>query len=146
MARPWGRKDKVEMLARIPLFSACSQRELGLVAGLTGTEHLVAGTVLTLEGRAGGIAYVLLSGKAEVIHKDRRVASLGYGDVVGELSLIDGKPRSATVRAITDVDVLEIDGRSLGKLMDKAPSVQRKMLKALAERLRDADAKASASI
>ena len=71
------------------------------------------------------------------------LAMLGPGDVVGELSLIDGGPRSATVRARTDLAVLEIDRRDLTRLLKKAPSVMRKLLEALAGRLRDTDAMAS---
>ena len=69
----------------------------------------------------------------------RRLATLGPGAVVGELSLIDGEPRSATVSARTDLDVLEIDRRDLDKLLRKMPTVRRKLLESLATRLRATD-------
>lgn len=136
---PWGRARKMELLAAMPLFSACSQRELGQVATLTVPGELPAGAVLTRQGQKGGLAYVIAEGRAEVQRGGRRLATLGPGDVVGELSLIDGEPRSATVRAVTALEVLEISGEDLNRLLRKAPGVRRKLLEALAERLRSAD-------
>jgi CRP/FNR family cyclic AMP-dependent transcriptional regulator len=135
----WNKAQKAELLAQIPLFSACTKRQLAAVSAFTVPERLAAGTVLTREGAAGGIAYILASGQAEVVRGKRRLAVLGPGDVVGELSLIDGQPRSATVRALTDLEVLEIDARDLRRLLRQAPAVTHKLLEALAERLRHTD-------
>jgi len=135
----WSRARKVELLGQMPLFQACSKRQLGQVAALTVPAELPAGTVLTRQGASGGLAYVIAWGRAEVLRSGRRLATLGPGDVVGELSLIDGEPRSATVKALSDLQVLEIDGRDLRRLMRKAPSVVRKLMESLAERLREVD-------
>lgn len=135
----WGRAQKTELLARMPLFSTCNQRELGQVATLTVPAEVQAGAVLTRQGQTGGLAYVIASGTAEVVRGGKRLARLGPGDVVGELSLLDGEPRSATVKALTDLEVLEISADDLRRLLRKAPSVTRKLLEALAERLRQAD-------
>ena len=113
------------------------------MAALTVAAELKNGAVLTRQGATGGLAYVIAKGRAEVSRNGKMLAMLGPGDVVGELSLIDGGPRSATVRARTDLAVLEIDGRDLNRLLKKAPSVVRKLLEALAGRLRDTDAMAS---
>ena len=134
------RARKLELLGHLPLFAACSKKELGLVADLTTVSQLPAGTVLTREGAAGGLAFVIASGRAEVSRDGRLLATLAQGDVVGELSLIDGQPRSATVKALTDLEVLEIDGADLARLFKKAPTVLRKLLEALAGRLREIDA------
>jgi len=136
----WGHGRKVELLEGISLFSACTKRELGQVASLMVPAELPAGTVLTRQGAAGGLAFVIASGQAEVTRSGKRLAVLGPGDVVGELSLIDGEPRSATVTALTDLEVLEIDGRDLDKLLRKVPSVMRKLLESMAGRLREVDA------
>jgi CRP/FNR family transcriptional regulator, cyclic AMP receptor protein len=136
----WGKARKSELLAQMPLFSTCSRRELAQVTALTVPDTLAAGTVLTRQGATGGIAYILASGQAEVLRAGRRLALLGPGDVVGELSLIDGEPRSATVTAVTDLEVLQIDARDLTRLLRRAPAVNRKLLEALAQRLRQADA------
>jgi CRP-like cAMP-binding protein len=135
----WNRSRKIELLSQMPLFAACSNRQLGQVAALTVPAELHAGMVLTREGASGGIAYVIASGKAEVTRAGKRLATLGPGHVVGELSLIDGQPRSATVRALTDLEVLEVDQRDLDRLMKKAPSVVRKLMESLAGRLREVD-------
>jgi len=142
----WGKKRKAELLRQMPIFATCSQRELEQVLALTVPTELDAGTILTRQGAAGGIAYILASGQAEVVRDGRRLAVLGPGDVVGELSLIDGKPRSATVAALSDLEVLQIDARDLTRLLQKAPSVTRALLVALAGRLRDADALPAAGL
>jgi CRP-like cAMP-binding protein len=140
MMAKWGHGRKMELLEQIPLFSACTKREMAQVAALTSPSELAAGTILTRQGAAGGLAFVIGSGRAEVTRDAKRLATLGPGDVVGELSLIDGQPRSATVKALTDLEVLEIDGRDLAKLLRKAPSVTRKLLESMAGRLREVDA------
>ncbi|HUY65054.1 MAG TPA: cyclic nucleotide-binding domain-containing protein [Acidimicrobiales bacterium] len=135
----WGRAQKIDLLARMPLFSTCSQKELAQVATLTVPAQFAAGAVLTRQGASGGLAFVIASGRAQVTRGGKRLATLGPGDVVGELSLIDGEPRSATVKAVTDMEVLEISAEDLRRLLRKAPPVVRKLLEALAERLRHAD-------
>ena len=140
MLGTWDRARRVELLGRMPLFSACSQKELGDVAALTVPSELKKGTVLTREGAAGDLAFIIATGRAEVTRDGKRLARLGPGDVVGELSLMDGEPRSATVTALSDLEVLELDRRDLTKLMKKAPSVLRKLLESMAQRLRDVDA------
>jgi CRP/FNR family cyclic AMP-dependent transcriptional regulator len=142
----WNKTQKAELLGQMPLFSLCSKRQLAAVTAYTVADELAAGTVLTRQGAAGGIAYILASGQAEVLRGNRRLAVLGPGDVVGELSLIDGKPRSATVRALTDLEVLEIDARDLRRLLRQAPAVTLKLLEALSERLRQADSLITASL
>ena len=135
----WGKAAKIDLLRRMELFSTCSQRELAQVAALTVQAHFDAGAVLTRQGVSGGLAFVIAKGRADVTRGGRRLATLGPGDVVGELSLIDGGPRSATVTAVSDVEVLEISGEDLQRLLRKAPSVVRKLLEALSIRLRQAD-------
>jgi CRP/FNR family cyclic AMP-dependent transcriptional regulator len=136
---PWRRAHKIDLVAGIPLFSTLSQRELGLLSTVSVPGHFEAGAVLTRQGASGGLAFVIAEGTAEVVRGGRRLATLGPGDVVGELSLIDGEPRSATVRATSDMEVLEISSQDLNRLLRKAPAVRRKLLEALASRLRQAD-------
>ncbi len=128
----------------MPLFSTCTKRQLGQVAALTVAADLPKGTVMTRQGAVGGLAYVIATGRAEVTRDGKPIAHLGPGDVVGELSLIDGKPRSATVTATTDLEVLELDREDLLTLMRKAPPVVRKLLEALAQRVREVDSQSTA--
>jgi len=136
----WTAARKQEVLGAMRLFSACSKSELAQVAALTTPGEHAAGTVLTRQGAAGGMAFVIASGRAEVTRAGKVLATLGPGDVVGELSLIDGEPRSATVTATSDLEVLEIQGSDLLRLFRKAPTVVRKLLEAMAGRLREVDA------
>lgn len=139
----WGKARKVEALRNVRLLSACTNRELAEVAALTVPASLPSGTVLTREGQAGGLAYVIESGTCEVVRGTRVVARLGQGDVVGELSLIDGGPRTATVRAVTAVEVLEITAKDLQRLLRDAPRLRRSLLRSLAARVRDVDRRAA---
>ena len=125
------------------MFSTCNKHQLAQVAALTVQANLPKGTVMTRQGAFGGLAYLIATGQAEVTRDGKRIAQLGPGDVVGELSLIDGKRRSATVRAMTDVEVLELDREDLLTLMKKAPPVVRKLLEALAQRVREVDARST---
>jgi CRP-like cAMP-binding protein len=127
----------------MPLFSTCSKRQLAQVAGLTVQADLSKGTVMTRQGAVGGLAYLIATGQAEVTRDGKRIARLGPGDVVGELSLIDGRRRSATVTATTDLQVLELDRKDLLTLMKKAPPVVRKLLEALAQRVREVDVRST---
>ncbi|MGH9029645.1 MAG: cyclic nucleotide-binding domain-containing protein [Acidimicrobiales bacterium] len=145
MLKTWGRDRKIELISGIPLFSACSKREIGQVAALTVPAQLNKGSIMTREGADGGLAFIIASGRAEVRRGGKHLARIGPGEVVGELSLIDGQPRSATVIATTDMEVLELDRRDLLKVMRKVPSVVRKLLESLSERLREVNALPPAS-
>jgi CRP-like cAMP-binding protein len=127
----------------MPMFSTCSKHQLAQVAALTVQANLPKGTVMTRQGAFGGLAYLIATGQAEVTRDGKRIARLGPGDVVGELSLIDGRRRSATVRATTDLEVLELNREDLLTLMKKAPPVVRKLLEALAQRVREVDARST---
>jgi len=127
----------------MPLFSTCSKHQLAQVAALTVQADLPKGTVMTREGAFGGLAYLIATGQAKVTRDGKRIAQLGPGDVVGELSLIDGKRRSATVTATTDLEVLKLDREDLLTLIKKAPPVVRKLLEALAQRVREVDARST---
>src|SRR5487761_1513720 len=131
----FGNDDKVDVLATLPLFEACTRREMAQIAEISVEAEKPAGSVLTREGQAGGIAFVLLDGSAEVRRGDQVLGTLGTGDMVGELSLIDGRPRSASVRALSDLHVLEINADDFGALLDKAPHFTRNLLRSLSLRI-----------
>jgi CRP/FNR family transcriptional regulator, cyclic AMP receptor protein len=135
-----GRDRKIELISGVSLFSSCNRKELAQVSALTSPAELKEGTVLTRQGADGGLAFVIASGTAEVTRDGKRLARLGPGDVVGELSLIDGQPRSATVTASSALEVLELDRKDLLKLMRKVRPVARKLLESLSNRLRQTDA------
>ena len=89
----------------------------------------------------GREAYVILEGTATVKRNRRKIADLGAGESVGELSLLDLGPRTATVEAATDLRILVLSARALTGLLDDSPALARKMLAAMAGRVRDLDRK-----
>src|SRR4029079_5723456 len=118
------------------LFAACSKRELRLVAKLAKMRRVPRGTALLVEGEAGDEMLVFLAGSAAVVLRGgRKVATLGPGDVVGELGVLGRAPRSATVTTTVDSEVAIISRRALNRLLTDAPGFARKLLEALAERV-----------
>jgi CRP/FNR family cyclic AMP-dependent transcriptional regulator len=139
MPKRFLKRDKIDLLSRLPLFETCSQRELAQVATISVEARRPAGTILTREGQAGGLLFVIIEGEAEVVSDSRTLGRLGPGDVVGELSLIDGQVRSASVQAVTDVHLLEIATDEFQKLVDQSPKFVRNLLRALSLRIREMD-------
>jgi CRP/FNR family cyclic AMP-dependent transcriptional regulator len=134
------RADRIDWLKKVPLFSGLSRRELDLVArGTTDVVRTDRGKVLTRQGALGEEFLLIVDGSARVERDGRPIARLDVGDFFGEMSLIDGKPRSASVIAETPVTLLVVDGRSFGCLLDAVPGVRRKISVTLCQRLRAAD-------
>jgi CRP/FNR family cyclic AMP-dependent transcriptional regulator len=132
--------EGVEMLAQRPLFAGLSRKELKSVAALGVTLEIVAGEVLTKEGAIGQEAFLIVSGTAHCTIGDQvEVANLGPGDLFGEMSLLDGARRSATVIADTDMTVTVFERREFVRLIETSPFIAMKILAALAARLRSAD-------
>ena len=135
------RSDKADALKKVPLFSGLSRRYLDLIARQTDEVKEEAGTVLAKQGALGLEFLLLLEGGARVDRDGTVIARLGPGDFFGEMSLIDGMPRSASVIAEDPSVLLVIQARSFRSLLDEVPELQRKLLVALCARLRAADAK-----
>ena len=139
-----GRDNYLDHLARVPMFSACSKKELEKIARASDEIHVDTGHVLVEEGKPGHEFFLILDGTANVLRNGRKIATLGRGQYFGELSLLDRGPRSATVKAATDLDVLVLGQREFGGVLDSVPALSRKLLAAMASRLRAADTKALA--
>jgi CRP/FNR family cyclic AMP-dependent transcriptional regulator len=133
------RSDKVDLLRKIPLFSGLSQRCLHAIAKCADEVELRKGAVLAKQGRQGLEAMIIVDGRARVERDGKVIAELGAGDVVGELAVIDGKPRTATVIAETPMALLVVHRRDFVSLLDAIPGLQRNLLVKLCERLRQAD-------
>jgi CRP-like cAMP-binding protein len=129
-------------LSDIWLFSACSPGQMRTIRQEVKTTSAKAGAVLVEEDTVGREFYFILDGTASVKRKGRRIATLGPGRYFGELALLDRKPRSATVAAETDMNLLVLDQRSFNVLLDTIPALAHKLLMAMAQRLREANAKA----
>ena len=129
------RDAKVDLLKRAPLFAQCTKRELGSVALVADEIDVREGRALTTEGDPGREFFVLIEGSADVRRKGRKVNTMEAGDFFGEISLVANRPRTATVIATSPVRLLVVTDRAFRELMRKMPSIQSKVLAALAERL-----------
>lgn len=133
------KRSKTEALKNVSLFSACTNRELGQIASLVDEVRVDEGTVLTKEGGPGRECFIIQEGQARCTLRGRKLATYGPGDFFGEMALLDQGPRSATVTAITPVRLYVLDARSFSTMLDKHPAVARKILRGLAQRLREAE-------
>lgn len=136
--------DKEAMLKMLPLFERCSRRELQRVAAMAVDEQRSAGEVLTRQGENGAVAYVIVAGEAEVVRDGQVLARLGPGDMVGELCLLDGAPRSATVRTTAETRVVALAAEDFQALIAELPELSLQVLAVLAGRLRRADERMAA--
>jgi CRP-like cAMP-binding protein len=134
-----GRSNKVDILRGMPLFSRLSQRQLNAIAKCADIAARREGAVLAKQGAQGLEAIIIIDGRARVEADSKAIAELGPGDVVGEMSVIDGKPRSATVIAQTPLTMLVVHRREFVSLLETVPGLQWKLLITLCERVRQAD-------
>jgi CRP/FNR family transcriptional regulator, cyclic AMP receptor protein len=133
------RDAKIELLKRVPLFAGCSKSELRELAKSADELDIREGTVLTREGRPAREFFVLVDGTAQVTRDGKKIADLGGGDWFGEIALITNSPRTATVTATSQGDVLVITDRRFHSVVETMPSIALKVLSCVGERLaRDA--------
>jgi len=129
----------LDSLRRVSLFSSCSTKDLEKIAKAGDEVTLAAGTVIVDQGQTGREAFVIISGSATVKRNGKKVATLGAGSVVGELSLLDHGPRTATVVAETECTMLVISQRQFLAVIDAIPAISHKLLATLAGRIRELD-------
>ncbi len=138
-------KDQ-NLLARlhgVPWFAACTDEQLAEVARLAERLHIDEGEVILREGRLGRELFVILEGTVVATRAGRVVNQLSAGDHFGELAAIEGAPRSASITATTDVDVLIVGPREFDAMME-IPGVRNALLVGMARRIREADDKLAA--
>jgi CRP/FNR family cyclic AMP-dependent transcriptional regulator len=133
---------KLDMLSKVRLFSSLNKRELRLIGRVSDVIRVKAGTEVVTEGSVGHEFYLVISGEATARIKGRKIATLGPGQYFGEMALLDRGPRTATIVAETDMELVVISQREFLGVLEEVPTVARKLLVTLAERLRDADTKA----
>jgi CRP-like cAMP-binding protein len=134
-----GKGAYLDHLSRIPLFASLNTRDLQRVAKASDEIVIPKGHVLVDQGQAGREAFVIIEGNATVRRNGRRVATVGPGAVVGELSLLDRGPRTATVTADEDMTLLVIDQRHFSGVLEQVPALAHKLLATLAAKVRDLD-------
>lgn len=135
------RSKHLEHLAEIPLFTALSKRDLQRIAKASSELTIKAGSVVVDQGDMGREALVIVEGQATVRRNGRKVGTVGPGDAVGELSLLDHGPRTATVTADTDLTVLVLGSREFSGVIEEVPGLALKLLAQLAGRVRNLDRK-----
>jgi CRP/FNR family cyclic AMP-dependent transcriptional regulator len=130
-----GKDGKVELLKQVPLFSRLSKKALQDVAQIADEIDLPAGKEMATEGDRGREFFVLLEGEAEVTKAGQPINTMRKGDFFGEIALVTKMPRTASVTAKTDVEVLVITERDFGALLKRSPEIGRQVAEALAERV-----------
>jgi len=136
------RLDQYEArLGKVPLFRACSKQDLRRIARLADYDTAKSGDVIVREGQRGNELFVIVSGEAEVARGDEVVATLTAGDYFGELAVLHPAPRTATVTATTDIELLIVTARELAILLSDVPLLARKLLSGMASRIQESDAK-----
>jgi CRP-like cAMP-binding protein len=129
-------RDLVPILAGIPLFAGLSKRDLRRVAAVSVLRTVPRGSRIVREGEPGRAFYVLLNGTARVVIGGAAVATLAPGQFFGELSLVDGGPRTATITAEEETAVLELSRAAFTGLLTDQPSIALALLRTLAGRIR----------
>jgi len=135
------KKDYLEHLARVPMFSACAKKELEMIGRQAEELDVPAGETLIKQGSAGRDFFVVVDGKAAVTRDGKDVATVGPGDFFGELALLDKSPRNATVTAASDMRVFLLSQPSFHGLLSTIPSLSHKVMVGMARRLQDFDSK-----
>jgi CRP/FNR family transcriptional regulator, cyclic AMP receptor protein len=130
-------KDWVPILKRLPLFEGMSSRQLRRVPARA--KRFAAGESIVRAGDPGNAFYVILDGQVKVHARGRRPATLGAGDSFGEMSLLDGAPRSATISAVGEVTTMVVARPAFAKLLRAEPQIAHALLRTLAARLRAAE-------
>jgi CRP-like cAMP-binding protein len=134
--------QKMRMLSTVPLFARLRGPALEEVASLTDEVDVKAGTELTHEGRSAAEFFVIVEGTVEVRRDGELLKTLGAGDFLGEIALVDGGPRTATATTTAPSRLLVLTSTEFHTLIADQPEVRTCVLQALADRVRDLDAHA----
>jgi CRP/FNR family cyclic AMP-dependent transcriptional regulator len=136
------RNSYLDSLSQVPLFSSMSKRDLQKIAKASDEITVPSGRVLIEQGTRGREAFVVIDGSATVKRNGRKVATLGPGAHFGELALLDGGTRTATIVADSDMKVLVIGQREFSGVLDEVPGLAHKVMTAMAATIRELDQKA----
>jgi CRP/FNR family transcriptional regulator, cyclic AMP receptor protein len=126
---------KTDLLKNVPLFAGCSKSELQKIASLADELDLGDGATLIREGERGREFIVIADGTVRVTRNGKLLRELGAGDFIGEIALVADVPRTATVTATSPVRLLVVTDRAFRGLLEQMPSIAKKVLQSLGERL-----------
>jgi CRP/FNR family transcriptional regulator, cyclic AMP receptor protein len=133
------REQYLNHLASVPLFVGATTKELRQIAKATVELTIDEGKEFVTQGDIGREAFIIVEGRADVSRGGQKISELGPGDCVGELALLDHGPRTATVTAATPLTVLVLGPREFSGLLDEVPTLNHKILTALASKVRQLD-------
>jgi CRP/FNR family cyclic AMP-dependent transcriptional regulator len=130
------RKDaKIELLRHVTLFAGCSKKELGQIALIADEMDFPEGKVLIKQGDPGRQFFVVVDGEVRVTKNGKKLPARGGEEFYGEISLVSGSPATATVTTMKPTRVLVITPAHFRGLLDRSPSIQRRVLHSFSERL-----------
>ena len=131
--------SEVDTLRRIPLFRGIEAKKLRLLAFISERTRFLPGERLCVQGEKGDSAFIILAGEADVVvttdNGDQVVAQVGASDIVGEIAILCDVPRTATLVAISDMEVLTISKDNFLKLLKEFPEMALEVMRVLAQRL-----------
>jgi CRP/FNR family cyclic AMP-dependent transcriptional regulator len=133
------KKAYVDHLRNVPIFAGCTRKELERIARSGDEVKMTAGTLVVDQGQTGVEAFVILEGSVTIKRNNRKMTTLGPGTIVGELSLLDHGPRTATAVCDTDCTLFVISQRQFLGVLDDVPTIAHKLLAVLAGRIRELD-------
>jgi CRP-like cAMP-binding protein len=135
----WALDEKLDLLERVPLFSGVSREGLEELGAIADEIDVPAGKVLTHEGRHEGYFFVVVSGTVRIERGGRTINTIGAGDFLGEIALLDGGPRTATATTESPCRLLSMTYPMFHELLDASPSIRTAVLEAVGQRLRAMD-------
>jgi len=129
----------LQLLKRVPLFAGLAAEQLSTIAAIAEERDVTAGTILTHEGRHEGYFFIIVSGTVRIVRGDETLNTLHDGDFLGEISLLDGGPRTATAVAETDCQLLVMSFQRFQQLLGESEDVRAAVLEEVGARLRRLD-------
>ena len=127
--------ERVELLSGVPFFDGFTDADLQRVVELSDEVTVHAGNVVVDQGDPGTHCFVTISGVASVYVSGEHVAALGPGSMVGEMALVDHRPRTATVVGDTELELLRFDSQAFSKLLEEMPRASERVMSLLRTRL-----------
>jgi CRP/FNR family cyclic AMP-dependent transcriptional regulator len=128
--------EKISVLRWIDIFRTIPDEQLADVASTLRDKEVFAGEEIIREGDMGTSMFIIVEGRVRVHRDDKEIATLGSGDLFGEMAALDAAPRSASVTALSDVFLFELDGSALYDIMSDRPEVVRGLIRILCNRVR----------
>jgi CRP/FNR family cyclic AMP-dependent transcriptional regulator len=130
-------EQRRDLLERVPLFAGVSAADIEELGAIADEIDVRSGTVLTHEGYREGYFFIIVSGTVRIERGGRTINTIGPGDFLGEIALLDGGPRTATATAETPCRLLSMSYQMFHELLDSSPSIRAAILEAVGQRLRE---------